>query len=631
MYTRTITPEEICKKLRPIFGRKIDMIYLKYSLAQDRREREQIEQALKVMYEKYLNTNLLSDKILLEPPSETVIRAEYPLGHVVYADEALYTFGLREQDWIRHICITGMSGSGKTNLAFQVLGNLMKKEKPFIVFDWKKSFRPLLLVDNEIMLFTVGNEKVSNFFKFNINVPPKGINPKEWISILCDLVTESFFASYGVHKILLETLDKAFEQFGVYEGSGNFPTWHQIKDRLEKRADQLKGGREAEWMESAMRIAHALTFGGFGEVVNCKDERAVKIEDVLGKKAIFELNSLNNSEKKFLCEFLLTYIYRYKKANQQESKDRFESAILVDEAHNIFLKDKTRFVKESVTDVVYREIREFGISLICLDQHISKLSETVAGNSATNIAFQQVLPEDVHTIAGIMQLIETKRFFSMLPVGHAIVKLAERYYLPFLIKVPFIELKKESVTDEDICRTMRKLLNIEKQLKEAEKTLSREELVKKLDKIEKIYKHAGVEVKKPFVTNHLQEEIVDIIKKQMSLGFNLPLIKEQLMKLGYNGADVLRAVKKTTFHENGFNVGEVLKERPEMARFLKHLQIEPLATYQLYKRMGMSVRKCDAIKNKLQEMGLIEVRNERTPNARRKVLLLTPQATKVMG
>lgn len=625
-----ITPEEICKKLRPIFGRKIDMIYLKYSLAQNREDREQIEQALKIMYEKYLNTNLLSDKILLEPPSENAIKAEYPLGHVVYADEAFYPFGLREQDWIRHMCITGMSGSGKTNLAFQVLGNLIKKGKPFIVFDWKKSFRPLLLVDNEIMLFTVGNEKVSNFFKLNINIPPKGIPPKEWISVLCDLITESFFASYGTHKIILETLDKAFEQFGVYEGSGNFPTWHQIKDRLEKKADAMKGGREAEWMESALRIAHALTFGGFGEVVNCKDKTATKIEDVLGKKAIFELNSLNNSEKKFLCEFLLTYIYKYKKANQQEAKDKFESAILVDEAHNIFLKDKTRFLKESVTDMVYREIREFGIALICLDQHISKLSETVAGNSATNIAFQQVLPEDVNTIAGIMQLIENKRFFSMLPVGHAVVKLAERYYLPFLIKVPFIELKKENITDQEINESMRKLMKVDEQLKEAERTVEKEELVKKLGKIERIYQHAGVEVKKPFIVNHLQDEIVEIVKKQMSLGFNLGLIKEQLMKLGYNGGDVLRAIRKATFHEKAFDVNETLKEQPEMVKFLKHLSLEPLATYQLYKRMGMSVRRCDALKNKLQEMGLIEVRNEITPNARRKVLLLTPQATKVM-
>ena len=35
-------------------------------------------------------------------------------------------------------------------------------------------------------------------------------------------------------------------------------------------------------------------------------------------KAIFELNSLSNIEKKFFCEFILTYIYKHKKAKQSK-------------------------------------------------------------------------------------------------------------------------------------------------------------------------------------------------------------------------------------------------------------------------------------------------------------------------
>ena len=450
---RQLTTEEICRKLKPVFGKKIDEIYLKYVMAEDRDEREEIAHILNALYEKNLS-KLLDNSVLLEPPAQDIIDGKYPLASISYAGKKLYDFNLREQDWIRHLCISGMSGSGKTTLAFHIIGNFIKKNKPFLIFDWKKSFRPLMTLDSELMCFTVGNNSVSNLFKLNINKPPKGVNPKEWINVLCDLVGESFFTSYGVHKVLLETLDDAYKEYGIYSGSENYPTWNYIKWRLETKLEKAKG-REAGWLESALRIASVLTFGDFGNVLNYKGKQSISIEELLGKKVLFELNSLGNIEKKFFCEFVLTYIYKLKKAKQSNTDGAFEHAILVDEAHNIFLKDKTNFVKESVTDMIYREMREYGTSLICLDQHISKLSDTVKGNSACHIAFQQQLPQDIWDISGIMQLSDRKEFFSKLPVGTAIVKLAERYTNPFLIEVEKVDLRKNIVNDKEIKEKMK--------------------------------------------------------------------------------------------------------------------------------------------------------------------------------
>jgi len=206
-----------------------------------------------------------------------------------------------------------MSGSGKTTFALNILKNFIKKDKPFLVFDWKKSFRPLMKEDPNVMCFTVGNGAISNLFKTNINRPPKGVNPKEWINTLCDLLTESFNVSFGVHKILLETLDETFQGWGVYENSNLYPNWEHIKRMLEVKARDSKG-RETGWYESALRIATVLTFGEFGKVVNYDGKKSLSFEDLFDKKVIFELNSLSNIEKKFFCEFILTYIYKLKKA-----------------------------------------------------------------------------------------------------------------------------------------------------------------------------------------------------------------------------------------------------------------------------------------------------------------------------
>jgi len=448
MLNQSLSIEQLCNKLRPLLGKKVDDIYLRYAMSSSLDEKSEIANILNALLLSNLG-ELLDQRVLLEPPKFESMQGEYPIAKVSYADKEVYDFSLREHDWPRHVCISGMSGSGKTTLALRILDNFIKKDKPFLVFDWKKSFRPLILAGDDVMCFTVGQEKVSNLFKMNINCPPKGVEPKEWINVLCDLLTESFFVSYGVHKVLLETLDEAYEEWGVYKGSENYPTWNHIKWYLEEKLSKTKG-REGGWIESALRIASVLTFGNFGTVCNYKESDSLSVEDLLDKKVILELNGLGNIEKKFFCEFVLTYIYKLKKSQEKNAGGRFDHAILVDEAHNIFLKTGTNFSKESVTDMIYREMREYGTSLICLDQHCSKLSDTVKGNSACNIAFQQQLPADIMDVSYLMQLKDQRQYFSMLPVGYAIVKLSERYNSPFLIKTSPLKLREGQVTDNEV-------------------------------------------------------------------------------------------------------------------------------------------------------------------------------------
>ena len=174
MSQRALSVEDICNKLRPVFGKKIDEIYFQYSVANGREEREEIEHVLNTLYQKHLNT-LLDKSVLLEPPREGLIDGTYNLATIVYADKEVGQFNLREQDWPRHICVTGMSGAGKTTFAFKIIEALDAHKKPYLIFDWKRSFRPLLKENPSILVFTVGDEKVSNLFKTNINQPPKNV------------------------------------------------------------------------------------------------------------------------------------------------------------------------------------------------------------------------------------------------------------------------------------------------------------------------------------------------------------------------------------------------------------------------------------------------------------------------
>ena len=645
----SISVEEIARKLKPILGKKIDEVYFRYMNAGSLEEKGEIFELLAGLYQKHLN-KLLDKDFFLEPPKEEFLLGEYDLAKVTYAGKKLFSFNLREKDWPRHVCITGMSGSGKTTFALNILKNFIEKDKPFLVFDWKKSFRPLIKEDPNVMCFTVGNSLISNLFKTNINRPPKGVSPKEWINTLCDLLTESFNVSFGVHKILLETLDETFQGWGVYEGSELYPNWDHIKRMLEVKARDSKG-RETGWYESALRIATVLTFGDFGKVVNYDGKRSLSIENLFDKKVIFELNSLSNIEKKFFCEYILTYIYKLKKVGNQKSTQDFNHAILVDEAHNIFLKKEAKFMSESVTDMIYREMREYGTSLICLDQHASKLSDTVIGNSACHVAFQQQLPQDLEEISSLMQLRDRKEIFTQLPVGSAIVKLSERYNSPFLIEVPFTDLRDSSVEDSKIKIKMDCVIEgfeIERSDPDFKEKISHKETPKEIKIREKaIVKAEKAKAEEIVLVEDLtknQKVLLEFIKSKLSEGKGLIQI-ERLLDSGsnsgyYSKKDVLivmnRALSEKLNPKGKINPldkefvqekisfpNTLTKEEISLVNFLMSNPKHELSTVELYKSIGLSSRKGNIVKEKLLQKGIIQIEEERNLKGWKKLIRLS--------
>jgi hypothetical protein len=636
------TIEELCKKLRPILGEQIEKLYMKYSVSTDRDERLEIEKLVNALYHKHLSKSLLSDNIMLEPPEKEVIEAEYSLGTVMYSDKELYTFGLREKDWIRHMCVTGMSGSGKTTFAYTILGSMILKNKPFLVFDWKRSFRPLLKVDKKSLIFTIGNENIKNLFRTNINIPPPGVGPKQWITIIADLLSEAYQTSFGVHKIITEVLHEAFKDFGVYQGSKNYPNWYQIKDRLETKEKELaekRSSREYEWVTSAMRIAHELTFGSFGEVINYKGYDRVDLSELMKHQVVFELDGLSNAEKKFFTSFVLTYIFKEKKSDPDNLSNEFKHLILVDEAHNIFLKDRPNFVEEPITEVIFREIREFGESLVCLDQHISKLSDVVSGNSACNIAFQQQLPEDIKAVSSLMQLDNfregnQKKYFSMLPVGQAIVKLAERYNNPFVIKSQFIDVKKLKVSDKVLEEEMEeRAQDIERKHIKELGVSQREVVEEKFNAMEYHEKKKEFEMSRKGITNHIQKDLVLFIESLIKKGYDIKAIRAFLKEKNYKTTDIAVAITNITY-ENHIKAQQNVLKNKSCSTIIKDLtktQIEALerlgqhnyAVTELYKSLQLSSRKGNDLKNSLTALGLIDVIEEKFHGGFRKRICLS--------
>ena len=430
--------EEDFRQLKPVFGEGIDLLWSSF-LLDDKDGKREIEDILPLLKAQGLNKNF-DEQIMFVPPSELDSQGEYPLGVIWHGEKPLHKFYLKGSEIQKHTGIFGISGSGKTNCVYTLIDSLRKNNKPFLILDWKANYRKLA-VDKNVLVFTVGRD-ISPFY-FNPLIPPKGVMPQAWIKALVDVVSNAYFLGEGVQYLLQETIDKLYKEFGVYSNSGSYPTFRDVEDSLKRDMRNCRG-RQSLWYASTMRTLGAINFGVTDKVVNVKKQ--FPIEKLLEKNVILELDFLGEDDKTFLVESLLLWIYFYKLINGQ--RKGFEHAIIIEESQNILSKKSyDRKGKETILDIIFRQIRELGEGIIFLSQNPSLINIQSFGNSFTSICFNLKHFFDIETVGSSMGLKETeKKWLSKLDVGEAIVKLQGRYPHPFMLRVPLV--KNEGTVDD---------------------------------------------------------------------------------------------------------------------------------------------------------------------------------------
>lgn len=421
--------EEKIRKLAPLGKSKADLAWLFY-LSGEQGEREAAENLLDVQLFQQAGKGY-EEEIFLDPQPRDVCWGSYRLGEVIYPPRRTYAgFGLREEDWTRHVLITGITGGDKTNLAFQILRELGKKGKPFLVMDWKKTYRKLRQLSGfeALHVFTAGRSERPFFF--NPLAPPPGTETGEWLMKLVDVIKHAYFEGAGAVMLLREAIDKAYELAGHYEDTGKTPTFFMAREYLRKKR---LGGRMGLWKASAMRALESMCYRhGLGPVLNTPDAMT---PDFLESQVVLELDALSDDDKTFLAEALILWTYEYRK-NQRPSG--FRHALVVEEAHHILNKEKEKKAGgETIMETCLRQIREYGEAIIVIDQEPSKLSDSIKANTNTKITFNLGNGKDIDDISKCMKLgEEEKNYLKLLQVGHAMITLNGRTASPLHVQFP---------------------------------------------------------------------------------------------------------------------------------------------------------------------------------------------------
>jgi len=399
----------------------------------------------------------LSSPQVFDTPDPYEIDGLLPIGYAPENEDII--FGMNPNELSMHTFITGSSGTGKSviiQLLLEGLRRYNRKQKKGI-HSWIIDF----MVDNRhtLRLLEKGDDLLvfrPKDFRLNPLQPPPGVLPEVWLQIVCDTFASSTGIFHGGKDILIELVQSLYMEFGVYDGSDDYPTMTNLLAlalHYKKNAGKIKlGSRKKDSLETLIGRLKTIQIS-LVPMINCK--KGYDLLELAEKDMVLELQGITNYVQNFLINLLLQWIYNHRKVNNIRRKIP-DILFIFDEAKRIFDANFERRPMEPTPTIVslVDEIRQFGIGLVVSDQEPSKILKSLKANTYTKIALQVREGSDINDMAVSMSLTdEQKSAIGALPKWTAIVKKGP--IKPFLCKMPLLEPEEKDVSNAELDNVMK--------------------------------------------------------------------------------------------------------------------------------------------------------------------------------
>ena len=344
-------------------------------------------------------------------------------------------------DLDRHIFVSGVTGSGKTNTCEKIL---IGSNLPFLVIEPAKTEYRSMKNDifPDLLVFTLGTDSVAPF-----RLNPFEILPGENITSRVDMIKANIEAAFEMEAAIPQIIEAAiYESYEAHgwdiqsnentlykdpfaDGVFAFPTLEEMIAQTEKVVikqgfdDRLK----KDYIGSIKARLQGLTVGAKGLMLNCR--RSLDFEKILDRKVVLELEEIRSgSEKSLMMGFVLINLLESIKRRYRDNKNKKHYHItLIEEAHRLLSRcepgdsPNKKHGVETFADML-AEIRKYGESLIIADQIPNKLTPEVLKNTNTKIVHRLFAQDDKDAIGSTMSLTDEQRdFLSNLKIGRAIM------------------------------------------------------------------------------------------------------------------------------------------------------------------------------------------------------------------
>ncbi len=428
---------DLFRRLKPLYGKLIDVLWIEYQTADVERKRE-IDEYITLLAVKDLGIAVGDEKLVLDaPPAGLIGAGEFTIGMVSYPGIPPYPFRVQRNELLRHLFILGPTGTGKSTLLLNVLLQIQAAGIPFMVFDFKRNYRCLLRAtgSESLVVFTVGRNTAP--LAVNALTPPPGVEFEEWTEALSDIISTSYLLMQGARNVLKEAMLQARAQHGA--GA----TLAHAYELLARELDATKSGsRRYGWLESSTRSLEELTKGSFGRALNATT--ATSVAALLTRSVAFELQGFGDDQKRFFCLFWLEVVLLLRK-NSSAPREQLQHILVFDEGHNVFPRERPGEV--SIPARLAREVREFGEAIIAATQQ-ADVSESLIANSGFKLILRCDYPKDVTFASQLLQI--EPRWLPKLPIGTGIARLPVRFYSPILFTFGVQPIKNLMISDDEV-------------------------------------------------------------------------------------------------------------------------------------------------------------------------------------
>jgi len=344
------------------------------------------------------------------------------IGDVKSSTGKAHKFFLQENDFSQHLCIVGMTGSGKSTTCKLILSQMMKSGRKVMVFDWHNEYSDFFReIGGQVLDMGKDNSCVLN--------PLEAINTTdiyEHIALITDIFSEIYrFTSPQSFTFRTALMNLYGDRNRGYSRS---PVLSNLVDQIE--ATPIKSAYDTETKMALLRRLVPLTQGQAGLALN--GENTVSIQSLLAGNVCVELGHFRDFETRAIfASILLKMIYDYRLLSGISSQGHIT---IVEESRSIVPSRRTED-PPSIGEKMVAELRKFGECMVFVAQYPTQISTEIIKNSGLRIIHRISWLEDMRILSETLGLSEEQaKFLSSLKTGEVIVSIG-RIRAPFLVAV----------------------------------------------------------------------------------------------------------------------------------------------------------------------------------------------------